>query len=173
MGFVAHVKGIPSHEILTDANHINERMDHRGGCGFEENTGDGAGIMTAIPHKFMQKVAAELGITLPEAGTYAVGNVFLPQDAAKRTELKASFTAALTEEGLTVLGLPGSARSGPDDANLGPAARDAMPFIEQVIVGGGTPGDHALRSRAVCGAESGSRATPNSAIRTNWCTCAA
>ena len=53
VGFVAHVKGVPSHEILTDAYHINSRMDHRGGCGFEENTGDGAGIMTAIPHKFM------------------------------------------------------------------------------------------------------------------------
>ena len=66
VGFVAHVKGIPSHEILTDAYHINSRMDHRGGCGFEENTGDGAGIMTAIPHKFIQKVTADWGITLPE-----------------------------------------------------------------------------------------------------------
>ena len=141
VGFVAHVKGVPSHEILTDANHINERMDHRGGCGFEENTGDGAGIMTAIPHKFMQKVAAELGITLPEVGTYSVGNIFWPQDPAKRQELKASFTAALTAEGLTVLGYR-DVPTRPDHANLGPAARDGMPFIEQVIVGGGPPGDH-------------------------------
>ena len=98
VGFVAHVKGIPSHEILTDAYHINERMDHRGGCGFEQNTGDGAGVMTAIPHRFMQKVAAGLGITLPEAGTYAVGNIFLPHDDAKRADLKASLTAALVEQ---------------------------------------------------------------------------
>jgi glutamate synthase (NADPH/NADH) large chain len=141
VGFVAHIKGIPSHEILTDAYHINSRMDHRGGCGFEENTGDGAGIMTAIPHKFMQKVAAELGFTLPEFGTYSVGNLFLPQDEAKRTALKASLNAALIEEGLTPLGyrvLP----IRPDEANIGPAARAAMPFMEQIIVGGGTLGDH-------------------------------
>jgi glutamate synthase (NADPH/NADH) large chain len=140
VGFVAHVKGIPSHEILTDANHINERMDHRGGCGFEENTGDGAGILTAIPHKFMQKVARELGFTLPEVGAYAVGNAFLPQDAARREELKASLTAALANEGLTVLAYR-AVPIRPDHANIGPAARDAMPFIEQVIVGGGKAGD--------------------------------
>ena len=56
VGFVANIKGIPSHEIMTDAYHINSRMDHRGGCGFEENTGDGAGILTAIPHKFFKRV---------------------------------------------------------------------------------------------------------------------
>ena len=65
VGFVAHVKGVPSHEILTDAYHINSRMDHRGGCGFEQNTGDGAGIMTAIPHKFMQKVTPSLALPCP------------------------------------------------------------------------------------------------------------
>ena len=54
VGFVAHVKGTPSHEILTDAYHINSRMDHRGGCGFEANTGDGAGILIALPHDFFQ-----------------------------------------------------------------------------------------------------------------------
>ena len=74
VGFVAHVKGVPSHEILTDAYLINARMDHRGGCGFEQNTGDGAGIMTAIPHRFVTRIAKELGITLPEPGSYTIGN---------------------------------------------------------------------------------------------------
>ena len=143
VGFVAHVKGTPSHEILTDAYHINSRMDHRGGCGFEENTGDGAGIMTAIPHTFMQKVAADWGITLPEIGGYAVGNVFLPHDEAQRTALKAAFNAELIKVGLTPLGYR-LVPLRPDEANIGPAARDAMPCIEQVIVGGGTPGDHTL-----------------------------
>ena len=143
VGFVAHVKGVASHEILTDAYHINSRMDHRGGCGFEQNTGDGAGVMTAIPHRFMQKVAAGLGITLPEAGTYAVGNIFLPHDEAKRADLKASLTAALVEQGLSPLGFR-EVPVRPDGADIGPAARAAMPFIEQVIVGGGTPGDHRL-----------------------------
>jgi glutamate synthase (NADPH/NADH) large chain len=143
VGFVAHVKGIPSHEILTDAYHINSRMDHRGGCGFEENTGDGAGIMTAIPHKFMQKVAAELGFTLPEVGAYAVGNIFLPHDADKRTALKASYEANLKLEGLTLLGFR-AVPVRPDESNIGPAARAAMPFIEQIIVGGGKPDDHSF-----------------------------
>lgn len=84
VGFVANIKGVPSHEIMTDAYHINSRMDHRGGCGFEENTGDGAGILTAIPHRFFQKVLAEQGIELPEPEAYAVGNVFLPQDETER-----------------------------------------------------------------------------------------
>jgi glutamate synthase (NADPH/NADH) large chain len=143
VGFVAHVKGIPSHDILTDAHHINSRMDHRGGCGFEENTGDGAGIMTAIPHKFMQKVAAELGFTLPEVGAYAVGNVFLPHDADKRADLKASFAAAVKSEGLTLLGFR-EVPVRPDEANIGPAAREAMPFIEQIIVAGAKSDDNAF-----------------------------
>jgi glutamate synthase (NADPH/NADH) large chain len=143
VGFVAHVKGVASHEILTDAYHINSRMDHRGGCGFEQNTGDGAGIMTAIPHKFMQRVTAELGISLPEAGTYSVGNVFLPHDAAKRADLKVSLTAALAAQGLTLIGFR-EVPVRPEEADIGPAALAAMPFIEQVIVGYGTPGDHKL-----------------------------
>jgi glutamate synthase domain-containing protein 2/glutamate synthase domain-containing protein 1/glutamate synthase domain-containing protein 3 len=143
VGFVAHVKGVPSHEILTDAYHINSQMDHRGGCGFEQNTGDGAGIMTAIPHKFMQRVTAELGLSLPEAGTYAVGNVFLPHDEAKRSALKASFEAELSEQGLTLIGFR-EVPVRPAEANIGPAALTAMPFMEQVIVGFGTPGDHWL-----------------------------
>ena len=93
----------------------------------------------------MQKVAAELGITLPKAGTYAVGNLFLPQDDTRRAELKVSLATALTDEGLTVLGFR-EVPIRPDEANIGPAARDAMPFIEQIIVGGGsdTPGDHSF-----------------------------
>ena len=146
VGFVAHVKGIPSHEILTDAYHINSRMDHRGGCGFEENTGDGAGIMTSIPHKFMQKVTADLGITLPEVGAYAVGNLFLPQDADTRAALKASYKAKIESEGLTLLGFR-EVPTLPDEANIGPAARATMPFFEQIIVGGGTPGDHSFNHK--------------------------
>ena len=143
VGFVAHVKGVPSHEILTDAYLINARMDHRGGCGFEQNTGDGAGIMTAIPHRFVTRIAKELGITLPEPGSYTIGNLFLPQDAAKRADLKASLVAALTEQGLTALGFR-EVPVRPREADIGPAALAAMPFIEQVIVSGGTPDDHSL-----------------------------
>ena len=59
VGFVANIKGQPSHQIMLDAYHLNSRMDHRGGCGFEANTGDGAGILMALPHSFFNKVAEE------------------------------------------------------------------------------------------------------------------
>ena len=57
VGFVANIKGQPSHQIMLDAYHINSRMDHRGGCGFEANTGDGAGILMALPHIFFHNIA--------------------------------------------------------------------------------------------------------------------
>jgi glutamate synthase (NADPH/NADH) large chain len=80
VGFVAHIKGEPSHQIMLDAYHLNSRMDHRGGCGFEANTGDGAGILMAIPQQFFRKIAFEhFQKPLPESGKFAVGNIFLPQ----------------------------------------------------------------------------------------------
>ena len=88
VGFVAHIKGEPSHQIIQDAYHINSRMDHRGGCGFEENTGDGAGILTAMPYTFFSEIADSMGLCLPALGKCAIGNVFLPQDAAQRQHCK-------------------------------------------------------------------------------------
>ena len=85
VGLVANIKGIPSREIMDDAYIINSRMDHRGGCGFEENTGDGAGILLALPHEFFKEEAQKLKINLPEKGKYAVGNIFFPQ---KKSEQK-------------------------------------------------------------------------------------
>ena len=80
VGFVANIKGQPSHQIMLDAYHLNSRMDHRGGCGFEANTGDGAGILMALPNSFFHKVAkAEFDIDLPPAGQFAVGNIFSPR----------------------------------------------------------------------------------------------
>src|SRR6185295_10244980 len=79
VGFVADMKGRPSHSILLEADHALRRMDHRGGCGCEANTGDGCGILTALPDKFFRKIAQqEFGVDLPPKGRYAVGNVFLP-----------------------------------------------------------------------------------------------
>ncbi len=85
VGFVADIKGVPSHQTMLDAYNLNSRMDHRGGCGFEANTGDGAGILMALPHSFFKKVAKdELNEDLPEAGRYSVGNIFLPRDPVER-----------------------------------------------------------------------------------------
>ncbi len=141
VGFVAHIKGKPSHQIMLDAYHVNSRMDHRGGCGFEENTGDGAGILTALPNSFMEKIASELGIALPPRGLYAVGNIFLPQNEEDRSICKSTIEKIIAEEGqafLTWRPVPTNA----DKANVGPAALAAMPVIEQLFVGSNiqTPG---------------------------------
>jgi len=85
VGFVAHIKGERSHQIVKDADHLGCRMDHRGARGSERNTGDGAGMLTALPHDFLVKAARQdFGADLPEEGRYAAGNVFLPTDEGER-----------------------------------------------------------------------------------------
>ena len=134
VGFVADIKGRPCHQIMLDAYHLNSRMDHRGGCGFEANTGDGAGILMALPHTFFARIARdELGITLPEAGKYAVGNIFLPQILGERTKCIDTINAMIAEEGQVLLGW----RDVPVDpvgADVGPAARTAQPHIAQLYI---------------------------------------
>jgi len=135
VGFVANIKGVPSHQIMLDAYHLNSRMDHRGGCGFEANTGDGAGILMALPHSFFRKVAGEeLGADLPEAGSYAVGNIFLPQIKEERELCFDAINRIVAEEGQTLIGW----RDVPIDpvgADVGPAALMAQPFIAQLFIG--------------------------------------
>ena len=100
VGFVAHIKGIPSHQIMEDAYFLNSRMDHRGGCGFEENTGDGAGVLTSIPDQFFRNIAQHAGQRLPEVGRYAVGNCFLPTDPGALEKAQAFVEQILIEENL-------------------------------------------------------------------------
>ena len=134
VGFVANIKGVPSHQIMLDAYHLNSRMDHRGGCGFEANTGDGAGILMALPHSFFGKVAQkEFGVELPQAGQYAVGNIFLPQIDSERETCRNTINAIIAEEGQTLIGW----REVPIDASgadVGPAALAAQPRIEQLFI---------------------------------------
>ena len=135
VGFVANIKGKPSHQIMLDAYHLNSRMDHRGGCGFEANTGDGAGILMALPHSFFSEIASKsFGVTLPAAGQYAVGNIFLPQVDAERETCRTKINRIISEEGQTLLGW----RDVPTDAvgaDVGPAALAAQPRIEQLFIG--------------------------------------
>jgi len=134
VGFVANIKGKPSHQIMLDAYHLNSRMDHRGGCGFEANTGDGAGILMALPHSFFGDIAAKaFGVALPDAGQYAVGNIFLPQSDAEREFCRTTINNIIQEEGQTLVGW----RDVPTDAmgaDVGPAALAAQPRIEQLFV---------------------------------------
>ena len=84
VGFVCQMKGKRSHEIVEQALTILVNLDHRGACGCEVNTGDGAGILIQVPHKFLRKVAEVEGIALPEAGQYGVGMFFSSPEAAER-----------------------------------------------------------------------------------------
>jgi len=134
VGFVADLKCRASHQIVLDADHVLRRMVHRGACGCETNTGDGAGILTTLPHKFLVKVAKrDLGVTLPAPGRYAAGNVFLPMDRGERAACKSVVEAIVAEQGQRLLGW----REVPADAvhaDIGPTARASMPHIEQLFI---------------------------------------
>src|SRR5690606_27757108 len=137
VGFVAHIKGERSHAIVRDADHLLCRMDHRGARGAEPNTGDGAGILTALPFEFLAKVAkSAFGVDLPAPGKFAAGNVFLPTDAAERERCKAVVAEICASEGQTIVGWR-PVPTEPHKADLGHTARAAMPVIEQLIVAAG------------------------------------
>jgi len=135
VGFVAHIKGLRSRQIIDDADRILRHMVHRGACGCEANTGDGAGILTALPHEMLRRVARQdLGIELPSPGRYGVGNVFLPKDPKQREQCKQTVNRLVAEQGQVLLGwrpLP----TCPDEADIGPSARAAEPAMEQLFIG--------------------------------------
>ncbi len=135
VGFVAHLKGKRSHQIVADALQVLVNLLHRGACGCEVNTGDGAGILIQVPHTFFKREASKLGFALPEPGHYGVGMVFLPKDAAQRDQMVKLFEKAVVNAGQKVLGW----RDVPtDNRKLGQSAIDAEPVIRQVFIGRGT-----------------------------------
>ncbi|MCH2611205.1 MAG: glutamate synthase large subunit [Pirellulales bacterium] len=137
VGFVAHIKGERNHQIVLDAYDILLAMDHRGACGCESNTGDGAGIMTALPHEFLARVAKdELGVELPEAGKFGAGIVFLPTDEQERAKCKETVERIIQEQGQTLVGWR-TVPVDPAGADVGPTALSAMPHIEQLIIAAG------------------------------------
>ena len=141
VGFICDIKGRPSHQIVADAAAMNCCMEHRGGVGYEKNSGDGAGILTGLPHALLQDLAkVTFGAGLPEAGGYGVGNVFLPTDSAERDHCKQVIEDEITAAGQTLIGwraLPTNA----DGADIGKAARSKMPHFEQLFIGRGDDRD--------------------------------
>lgn len=132
MGFVAHIKGKASHEIVSQALTMLANMEHRGGQGSEPNSGDGAGILLQIPHRFFAAEATKLGFALPDAGQYGVGMLFLPHDEAARTKQEEELVRIAEAEGQRVLGF----RTVPTrDDMLGRSAKAAKPFVRQVFIG--------------------------------------
>lgn len=103
IGFVANIKGNKSHPIISDALTVLENMEHRGACGCENNTGDGAGIMIQMPHEFFFDECLKLGVHLPSFGRYGVGVIFFPKEIRLREECRDIFNRSAEKLGLEVL----------------------------------------------------------------------
>ncbi|MFV1963890.1 MAG: glutamate synthase central domain-containing protein, partial [Pirellulaceae bacterium] len=156
VGFVANIKGRRSHQIVLDAYQALVNMDHRGACGCEPNTGDGAGILTALPHKFLAKVAKdELKVELPEPGQFGAGIIFLPRRSDEREKCKQAVGRIIAEQGQRLIGWR-KVPTETEKAGVGPAARAGEPHIEQLYIaaGNGLSGDtferqlYVIRKRA-------------------------
>ena len=132
VGFVAHIKGKKSHAIVQQGLQLLTNLTHRGATGYDAKLGDGAGLLMQLPDTFMRIEASKLGFDLPEAGQYAVGNVFMPQTANNQKLVEALFAKIIVEEGQTLLGW----RNVPvDNRNIADAARDVEPTMRQVFIG--------------------------------------
>ena len=147
VGFVCDIKGRPSRSIIEEAEHMNCCMEHRGGVGYEKNTGDGAGILTTLPDKLLRREAQALWQTdLPAGGAYGVGNLFLPLDAAARERCKAIVEEEIQAAGQRLIGwreLP----TEPDNADIGNAARRAMPAFAQLFIAAADVADDAFERK--------------------------
>ncbi|SIS44431.1 glutamate synthase large subunit [Salimicrobium salexigens] len=131
IGMIANINGSKSHDIVNNAVTILCNLEHRGGQGADVSTGDGAGIMTQIPHSFFEKQCEKEDIYLPEAGKYGVGMVFLPRDRNSRQEAKKIFEGLVEKEGQKFLGW----RSVPINASfVGDNAKTTMPYISQLFI---------------------------------------
>jgi len=132
IGFVASIKGHKSHDIIAKGIQVLINLTHRGACGCDPETGDGAGILIQIPHKFFARECAALGFTLPEEGQYGVGMTFLPVEPHQRLSCEGTLERIVREEGLTVLGW----RDTPVDGDaIGRVARASQPYIQQIFIG--------------------------------------
>jgi glutamate synthase (NADPH/NADH) large chain len=132
VGFVVNLKGKKSPEIVANGLQVLLNLQHRGASGAERNTGDGAGILMQIPHRFFADVCDGAGITLPAEGHYGVGVVFLPNDPGSRAACEHLFEQVVRDEGQTFLGW----REVPTyNGTLGPAAQRSQPVIKQLFIG--------------------------------------
>lgn len=130
-GLIANLNGNKTHELIENALEMLTNMEHRGACGCEPNTGDGAGILIQTPHDFFERKCRELGFQLPPFGKYGVGMVFFPADRALRKQCRVLFNDYIDEMGFKLLGY----RKIPtDNEELGETAISVEPRMEQVFV---------------------------------------
>ncbi len=135
VGFVAHIKGERSRRIIDSAREVLLNMTHRGAVGSDRNSGDGAGMLTALPQEFLERAAVrDLGVALPPRGFYSAGIVFLPRNATDRDRCIAETQRIIMEEGQRVLGWRDVPR---DNSMIGPTALDSEPVMRQLFVAAG------------------------------------
>jgi glutamate synthase domain-containing protein 2/glutamate synthase domain-containing protein 1/glutamate synthase domain-containing protein 3 len=131
VGFVANIDGKKTHQIIRQGLQVLENLEHRGACGCDPDTGDGAGMIVQTPDRFFRREADRLGFDLPEFGTYATGMLFLPHSDSDRKTCEAIIERSAVEEGQAILGW----RDVPHDADaIGWLAREGMPVIRQVFI---------------------------------------
>ncbi|MBS0610005.1 MAG: glutamate synthase subunit alpha, partial [Proteobacteria bacterium] len=135
LGFVAHIKGVKRHDIVTGALKILENLDHRGAVGADKLMGDGAGILIQIPDQLYREEMAKQGVELPPAGEYGVGMIFLPKEHASRLACEQELERAIKAEGQKLLGW----RDVPvnRDMPMSPTVREKEPILRQVFIGRG------------------------------------
>ena len=142
IGAVAHLSGVPTHDVVARSLHVLDSLEHRGASGSEIDTGDGAGILMQIPHAFMRDA---VDFELPEPGRYAAGVLFMPTDESRRREIRGIIERVVEQEGQTLLGW----RDVPVDSSIpGPSAAEVQPSICQVFIGS-TIGDPEAFERKV------------------------
>ncbi len=130
-GLIARLDNIPSHNLVAKAIKMLENMEHRGACGCEPNTGDGAGILIKIPHNFLREECQSIDISLPKPGEYGLGMVFFPSDQKMENECKVTINDYLEELGFDFLGY----RDVPtDNTTIGHSAKRTEPHIQQIFV---------------------------------------
>ncbi len=135
LGFVAHIKGVKRHDIVTQALKILENIDHRGAVGADPLMGDGAGLLIQIPDALYREEMAKQGVTLPAAGEYGVGMIFLPKEHASRLACEQEMERAIKAEGQVLLGwrdVPVNV-----DMPMSPTVRKKEPILRQVFIGRG------------------------------------
>ncbi len=134
VGFVAHIKGKQSHDMVRQGLQILENLTHRGAVGADPLAGDGAGILIQIPDKFLREEMGWGNIQLPAAGNYGVGMLFLPRDAAARAACEKVIAKKIEAEGQQLIGW----RDVPvDGSGLGESVKAVEPMMRQVFIGRG------------------------------------
>ncbi len=143
VGFIAHMKGDKSHDIIRQGLDLLNRLEHRGAVGADPLTGDGAGILIQVPHQLFHSQCRKIGIQLPGEGQYGTGLVFLPRDERGR-QLMEIFERVTAQEGLEMLGW----RKVPvDNTQIGETSRQVEPDIQQIFIGSGGIEDQELFER--------------------------